>query len=228
MKNELKSHEKSPISIPNLISYGFVQAGEQYLYSVDLLDEQFELTVVISQKGELMTSVIEKLTGIEYTLHRISEATGKFVEEIRENYNQVLKDIKDHCFYFEMFQNSITKQVIKYIDEKYQNKPEFLWPKTPHYAIFRHKDNKKWYAAILMVQKQKIGLKGVNKVEIINLRIDFKKILQFIDDKKYFAAFHMNKKNLITIPLDGSVSVLDIFLYIDESFQLTKNKINLF
>lgn len=40
---------------------------------------------------------------------------------------------------------------------KLREELEFLWPKSPDNAIFRRPDNKKWYAVLLTVQKEKLG-----------------------------------------------------------------------
>ncbi len=48
---------------------------------------------------------------------------------------------------------------------------EFLWQRSPDNAIFRRKDNRKWYAAILTVSKAKLGFDNSTPVEIIDLRI---------------------------------------------------------
>ncbi len=39
-----------------------------------------------------------------------------------------------------------------------------------------------------------------------------------------FAGYHMNKKHWITIKLDGSVNINEIYELIDNSYNLSKNK----
>ena len=110
--------------------------------------------------------------------------------------------------------------VIKYIKEKYNDEPEFLWEKFAGNAIVRRKDNLKWYAAFLSVSKQKLGFSETSSVEIIDLRtIDADKI---IDNKTVFPGYHMNKKHWITIILDNSVPMDYIKKRIDESYILAK------
>ena len=86
----------------------------------------------------------------------------------------------------------------------------------------RRADNKKWYAVILVVEKNKLGLDSKEKTEIINLRGRPEEIKNIIDGKKYFACYHMNKKYWISICLDGSVEPDEIFARIDESYVLAK------
>ncbi|WP_228397919.1 MmcQ/YjbR family DNA-binding protein [Limnobaculum xujianqingii] len=69
-------------------------------------------------------------------------------------------------------------------------------------------------------KKNKLGLDGEERIEILDLRMDPDDIIVLTDGKKYFPGFHMNKKHWITIRLDGSVSVDEIFMRIDNSFKL--------
>ena len=120
----------------------------------------------------------------------------------------------------DVFKSEGARQVIIYISEKYQDEPEFLWQRTPKNAIFRRKDNAKWYAALLTVQKRKLGLDEDGEIEIIDLRIRTENIEVLLDGKGYFPGYHMNKKHWITILLDGSVPIEEVFLRIDDSFVL--------
>ncbi len=42
--------------------------------------------------------------------------------------------------------------------KKYKAEPEFLWKRFPDYAVFRHQDNRKWFAIIMDVPAEKLGL----------------------------------------------------------------------
>lgn len=46
---------------------------------------------------------------------------------------------------------------------KYKDEPEYLWDKTPNNAVFREKSTEKWYAALLEVEKSKIGINEEGK-----------------------------------------------------------------
>ena len=41
------------------------------------------------------------------------------------------------------------EEILKYVKNKYDTIPEYLWEKYPRYAVLRHRDNKKWYAVIM-------------------------------------------------------------------------------
>jgi len=99
-----------------------------------------------------------------------------------------------------------------------------LWDKFPRNAIWRNKNNNKWYGALLVVDKSKIGISEKGDIEIIDLLLEPEKVERMIDNKKYFAGYHMNKKHWITIKLDGSVGINDIFELIDNSYKLSTKK----
>lgn len=49
--------------------------------------------------------------------------------------------------------NILKDTIIQYINDKFYVEPEYLWSKYPEYAVFRHKDNNKWFAVILNLKK---------------------------------------------------------------------------
>ena len=120
---------------------------------------------------------------------------------------------------------SLRKKVIEYIKKKYNALPEFLWKRYPDYAVFRHDDNRKWFAVIMSVDAGKLGIKGTERVDIINVKTDdliLRDIL--LQQEGCLPGYHMNKQNWISIRLDGSIDLEQIFRMIDASFQNTASK----
>ena len=123
------------------------------------------------------------------------------------------------------YKKPTTKKVIEYIKRKYGADPEYMWAKTPDNSIFRHADNKKWYAILMVIPKKTLGIPGTGNVEILNVKSDPTLIASLIDRKSYFPAYHMNKEYWITILMDGSVTDKNVFALIDISHKITaKNK----
>lgn len=121
-----------------------------------------------------------------------------------------------------IWKNDYTKKVISYVHQTYGDELEFLWPKFPNNAIWRRKDSGKWYAALLVVSKKKLGIDSDDIVEIIDLRMDPEMLTFLVDNKKYYPGYHMNKRHWCTIILDGSVPLEEIYTRIDESFVLAR------
>ncbi|HCW52926.1 MAG TPA: hypothetical protein DG753_04115 [Clostridium sp.] len=112
--------------------------------------------------------------------------------------------------------------ISKYIKEKYKIEPDYPWAKSPTNAVFRHKDNSKWFALMIEVQKNKLGLEGDNKIDLINVKCDPMLIGSLRTCEGYLPAYHMNKENWISILLDGTVSKDEICKLVDLSFNMTK------
>ena len=96
--------------------------------------------------------------------------------------------------------------VYDYIKKKYKVSPEFPWRKYPGNAVFRHDDNQKWFALIMDVEGDKVGVSGADYVDVINLKVDdmfFRDMI--IQEDGIMPAYHMNKMHWITVLLDGTV-----------------------
>ena len=214
---------KSP-NYDKLINFGFVFNDNTYIFSRHILDNQFDLVVEIppTPHCQVLTRVIDLDTGDEYRLHLVDSAVGIFVGKVRTECLNILSSIADNCFETAVFKNKNTQQIIAYTKEKYQDNLEYLWSKFPEYAVLRRKDNQKWYAVIMVVKKDKIGLTGDGKIEIMNVRGEPEEIKNIIDGKKFFPAYHMNKKSWVTIGLESSLEVSEIIKRLDKSYILAK------
>ena len=122
-----------------------------------------------------------------------------------------------------MYKNQQVNIVIEYIKTEYGAEPEFLWPERyPSYAVFRHGDNKKWFALVATISSKSLGLKDDKEVEIINLKFDKNQTYDFAETSDHiFPAYHMNKNNWITIWLDGTLSDKLVFELIKKSYLLS-------
>lgn len=214
---------KTPV-YGKLVEYGFVQQGDKYIYRQAIVSNQFDLRVSIFADGKIQTQVVDLNTEEEYRLHLIEGVVGEFVGKVRSECLKILQTMAESCFEDRIFKSKYVNEIICYIKEKYQDNFEYLWEKFPDNAIVRRSDNKKWYAAILTVEKNKIGLEGKEKTEVIDLRKIPEEIKELVDGKRYFAGYHMNKKHWLTICLDGSVDLSEIYRHIDESYILAKKK----
>ena len=114
------------------------------------------------------------------------------------------------------------KAVFEYIKKKYKVSPEYPWAKYDNNAVFRHGDNKKWFALVMDVQRNKLGLRGEEYVDVVNLKVDdmlFRDML--IRQEGILPAWHMNKQHWITVLLDGTLPEEKVFGLIDMSFMAT-------
>lgn len=112
----------------------------------------------------------------------------------------------------------------KLILGEYKTKPDFPWDSAPTYAVFRHKENKKWFAVIMDIPKRRIGFENDEIISVVNLKCDPLLVGSLILEEGFFKAYHMNKTNWITAALDGSADDEKIKFLLDYSFDVTKKK----
>ncbi len=214
-----KELENKKINYHKLVSYGFIKQDNKYIFKTKLHDGQFEMIVCFSKK-ENIAKLIDVINEEEYILVDIPNSTGTFVKEVKVEDENKIKDIIEKCFTLEVFKSKQAKQVIKYIKEKYHGELEFLWKKFPKNAIWRHQENNRWYGILLVVSKTKLGLKEDFEIDILDVKYPTQNIHNLIDNKTIFAGYHMNKDHWITIPLDGSIPIEQIYHYIDISYEM--------
>ena len=212
---------KSP-NFGKLSNFGFSKDGKNYILTTKILDGQFEMLVEISEVGEVATKLTDLGSGELYTLHLVEGAEGSFVGAVRAEYERVLTEISEKCFEKDVFKGDCAHEVVEYVRRKYGDEPEYLWRTFPSNAVWRRKDNKKWYGVLLVLSKRKLGLLSDEVVTVIDLRIDPQIIARVVDGKRYFAGYHMNKKNWFTMCLDGSVPVEEICEWIDKSYKIAE------
>ena len=210
------------IDLKRLEKFGFKLKENSYYYDIFLLNNQFKMTVKINLDNSIFTELIDAETNETYVLHLLEERRNGYSEKVYRAYSKVLEKIKKECFEDEIFKTDYTKEVVDYVKNKYGDKLEFLWEKSPKTAVVRRKNSNKWYALILTLSKRKLNLDSDEAVEIINLHNNPEEIEKLIDNKRYFPAYHMNKKHWCTICLDGTVELEKIYKLIDISYELAK------
>ena len=113
----------------------------------------------------------------------------------------------------------------QFIYDNYSAEAEHLWMKYPNYEVFRHSSNQKWFAILMDVPKNKLGLPGEETLDVLNLKSDAVLIGSLLNEAGFFPAYHMNKSNWITVALDGSVADDKIKMLLDMSYCATAPKI---
>lgn len=114
--------------------------------------------------------------------------------------------------------------VCEYAEKEYGTLPEYLWQPLPGYCILRRADNKKWYAGIMDVPKNKLGLCGEERVDVLVVRCDpFMRDMLLTRDG-FLPAYHLNRENWISVLLDGTVESETVYALLDGSYNIAKVK----
>lgn len=115
--------------------------------------------------------------------------------------------------------------IFSYVKGKYNIEPDYPFSTAPTYPVLRHADNRKWFALIMDVQREKLGLKGTDYVDIINLKLGDPMLVDVIVRQPgYFYGYHITRSSWISILLDGTVPFEEICQWIDESYAVTASR----
>lgn len=117
------------------------------------------------------------------------------------------------------------KELQEYISDTYSVSPDFPWTSYPSCAVYRHGNNRKWFALVMDIPKQKLGISGDGLIDILNVKCDPIMIGSFRLEPGIYPAYHMNKESWLSIALDGSADDGKIKLLLDISFDLTSKKL---
>ena len=222
MNIEKEIFQRTKLILNRLIEYGFIKDNNSYIYEKYFFDNDFKAIIIVDNNGTVTGKVYDLQSNEEYTNIR-TKMTGEFVSKVKDEYKNILIDIKNNCYEDKFFINNQANEITRYIKDKYSIDPEFLWEKYPFFGIFRNKNNNKWFALITNVDKSKID-EGNGEVELLNIKLDSNKIKELLQNKGYYEAYHMNKKSWISIILNNTLKDKEIFELIDESYNIINKK----
>ena len=112
----------------------------------------------------------------------------------------------------------------QFINENYNAESDYPWLKYPNYEVFRHSNNRKWFALIMDIPNNKLGLPGTDIIDVVNFKCDPLLIGSLLKEAGFFPAYHMNKESWITVALDKSVNDDTIKMLLDMSYDATALK----
>ena len=118
--------------------------------------------------------------------------------------------------------------IFDYVKKTYHIEPAFLFKSSPETAVLRHKAGKtgkaerKWFAVVMRVSGERLGLETEGEVDVLNVKADPEFISFLQTQAGFLPAYHMNKEHWISILLDRDVEKNRICSLIDGSHELTK------
>ena len=116
------------------------------------------------------------------------------------------------------------KQLQEFIEETYGTDAEYPWVKYPRYMVFRHSDNQKWFALVMGISKEKLGLPDKTPIDVLDVKCEPLMLSALRSEPGIYPAYHMSKTSWITVALDGSVSEEKIKFLLDMSYDLTAKR----
>ena len=114
------------------------------------------------------------------------------------------------------------EKLFEYVANQYGINPDYPFSTAPTYAVLRHPHNNKWFALVVDVPGQKLGLKKLERCDLVNVKLDDPFLLEMLlHQEGYLPAYHMNKEHWISALLDGSVDFDELCQWIDTSYSAT-------
>ena len=202
-------------------AYGFVENGEVWTYSCQILQGDFYMAVSITPDN-VSFQVFDQETGDLYPQVHMESMRGSFVASVREACLEILYQIRKACFDVQDFICPQTKRIMDQIQEKYGDQLEYLWEKSPDTAVLRHEGNQKWYAVLMRIPWDKLEKGREGLVEAVNLKHD--QVADLLSKKGIYPAFHMNKRYWLSLALDDSLQDEEVLELIERSWNLTVKK----
>ena len=121
----------------------------------------------------------------------------------------------------------MTKQsFIEYCLNTYSTSPDYPFDEDFETAVFRHTDNRKWYAIVMRVSRRKFGFDSDEVIDVVNLKLPTEMFGSFGVSDGVYPAYHMNKLHWISVLLPDAPEDVVKFL-VNASFEATKAKIKL-
>ena len=116
------------------------------------------------------------------------------------------------------------QEFLEYCLHTYGTSPDYPFDEDFETAVFRHADNRKWYAIVMRVSRRKFGLESDEVIDVVNLKLPTEMFGSFGVSDGVYPAYHMNKLHWISVILPDAPEDVVKFL-VNASFEATKVKI---
>ena len=116
------------------------------------------------------------------------------------------------------------QELAEYIFDTYSVQPEHPFPLDGVSCVFRHIDNRKWFALTMNIPYRTLGIAKDGRVDILNIKCDPILIGSLRSRPGFHPAYHMNKDKWLTVLLDGTAQRDEIEALLAISYDLTGSK----
>lgn len=116
------------------------------------------------------------------------------------------------------------QELAEYIFDTYSVQPEHPFPLDGVSCVFRHIDNRKWFALTMNIPYRTLGMAKDGRVDILNIKCDPILIGSLRSRPGFRPAYHMNKDKWLTVLLDGTAQMDEIEALLTMSYDMTGSK----
>ena len=213
--------EKSRMNAEKLRAYGFCHEAGVWTIRIPFHEEEFEAVITVTEDGKVTGTVYEKELQEEYLPLRVASQTSAFVSIVRQEYYDLLQDIRAKAFEDQLFHSPQANRLADRIETAYHDAWDRPFKKYPDYVTFRVPGSQKWYALVMHVERGRVqGDDSDEKVDVINVKAGEDEVPKLLCETGIFPAWHMSKKNWVSVILDDTVKDERIAALIDASRRL--------
>jgi predicted DNA-binding protein (MmcQ/YjbR family) len=115
------------------------------------------------------------------------------------------------------------QEFLEYCAETYGTEADYPFDEDFLTAVLRHTSNRKWYAIVMRVSRQKFGFESDEVIDVVNLKLPTEMFGSFGAPEGVYPAYHMNKLHWISVLLPDAPDDVVQFL-VNVSFEATKIK----
>jgi predicted DNA-binding protein (MmcQ/YjbR family) len=101
--------------------------------------------------------------------------------------------------------------------------PDYPFEDDFETAVFRHTDNRKWYALSMRISRRKFGIFSDETVDVVNMKLPIEMFGSFGEKDGVYPAYHMNKMHWVSVILPDASDKLVRFL-LSISYEETRSK----
>ena len=209
------------IKIDSLKTAGFSKSDDSsYFLRLPVSNGDFYADFALSPASQsLVVQLFDSSTGEKYPLFDMPRSQGAFVASLREEVQKLVDKLKSSCFEV----HDLKDEYVAWIKSRFSAFPDFPWPDTPDYCVFRC-PNEKWFALVMKLKYRQLGLTGEEEVWVVNMKAPDDKIPSLIDKASVFPAWHMNKKHWITVLLTAATDFENLCQLTEISYELVNKK----
>lgn len=213
--------EKSRVNERKLRSCGFQRTENGWKKTIPFHAGEFEAVIRVSTEGTVSGTVYETALQEEYLPLRVASQTSAFVSTVRQEYYDLLTDLRDQAFDDQLFHSAQANRIATRIAEEYGDGFDHPFKKYPDFTCFRVPGSQKWYGLVMQVERSKVQKDASEgSVEIINLRTTEAEVGKLTCETGIYPAWHMSKKSWVSVLLDDTLKDDRIFALIQESRRL--------
>lgn len=96
-------------------------------------------------------------------------------------------------------------RIVALLQDSYGARPEHLWAKYPSYAVFRHPMGGKWFALLMELPRNKVGLAGDAPVWVLDVKVGPILSASLVSETGFAPARYMSKATWVSVLLDGTL-----------------------